>query len=153
VFGLGVYAGVRHSALSVGVTVEGVRSGRVRSEGVPAEYALDCARLEGGLSVSLASGLEFEGVVSFEGGVLGAEASPEPPIVVQGTRGSVAWLAPGVALRAHLTAGPVFISADAFGRAPLVRERFFVDIDGERRVAHRVPYFSVGGGLMAGARF
>jgi hypothetical protein len=152
-FGLGVFAGVRYRALGVGLSIEGTRSGRVRSEGVPAEYSLDCARLEAGLSLSLAPPLELEGVVSFEGGVLGAEAIPDPPIVVEGTHGSAAWWAPGVAGRLRVRGGPVFVSAEVFGRAPLVRERFFVDIDGERRVAHRVPYFSVGGALMAGVRF
>lgn len=152
-FGLGLFAGVRHRALSVGVTVEASRSGRVRSEGVPAEYALDCGRLEASWAWSLASSLEIEGVVSFEGGVLGAEAAPDPPTVVEGNRGSVAWLAPGIAARLRVHGGPVFVAGEVFGRAPLVRERFFVDIDGERRVAHRVPYFSAGGGLMAGVRF
>lgn len=152
-FGLGVFAGVRHRRFGVAVSVEGVRSGRVRSAGVPAEYTLDCARLEASSSFSPAASLELEGVVSFEGGVLGAEATADPPTVVEGKRGSVAWLAPGIAGRLLVSGGPVFVSAEVFGRAPLVRERFFVDIDGERRVAHRVPYFSVGAGLMAGARF
>jgi hypothetical protein len=152
-FGLGVFAGVRYRALGVALGIESARSGRVRSEGVPAEYSLDCARLEAGLSLALSPPLELEGLVSFEGGVLGAEALPDPPIVVDGTHGSAAWWAPGVAGRLRVSARPVFVSAEVFGRAPLVRERFFVDIDGERRVAHTVPYFSVGGALMAGARF
>lgn len=152
-FGLGVFAGVRYHAFGAGITLEGTRSARVRSEGVPAEYALDCARLEASWSWALAPSLALEGVVSFEGGVLGAEATPDPPTVVEGTRGAVAWLAPGIAGRWRVQGGPVFLSVEVFGRAPLVRERFFVDIDGERRVAHRVPYFSAGGGLTAGVRF
>jgi hypothetical protein len=152
-FGLGVFVGVGYRALRVGLTLESTRSGPVRSEGVRADYGLDSARLEVGASLPLSSALELEGLASFEGGVLGAEAIPEPPTVVDGTRGSVAWLAPGAGLRLRVFGGPVFVASEIHGRVPLVQERFFVDVEGDRRVVYHVPYFSVGGALVVGARF
>lgn len=152
-FGLGVFVGLRHRSFGVGLTLERVRSGAVRYAGVRAEYALDSARLEAGFSLPLALALELEGLVSFEGGVLGAEALPDPPTVVEGERGTVAWLSPGAGLRLRVFGGPVFVAAEVHGRTPLVQERFFVNVDGVRHVVYRVPFFSVGGAVTVGARF
>jgi hypothetical protein len=133
--GLGVIFERRRVRL--GVAVAGFRTPRTEARGVPVQFELLSARIEGCPYVlAIAAWIVFEPCPFAEFGSLTGEAFEKPPTVVRGDRGSSAWLSTGGIGRLAGRFGAFTLDFEALLGVPLKRERFYIE-GGE--TVHQTP--------------
>lgn len=151
----GAFAGAAWESLALGLAFDAAGTGEVRVNDVPAELELWAARLEGCARFRpTTADLTVEPCGFFQAGRLTAQGIRAVPVVAQPSRGSTAWLVPGVLVAVRAKAGPFFVGLEASAGISLDREHFYIEAaDGDRRTVFQVPAITSGSALCAGVAF
>lgn len=151
----GGFAGVAWESLALGLAFDAAATGEVRPNNVPVELELWAARLDGCARFRPSSlNLTVEPCAFFQAGRLTAQGIRAVPVVAQPSRGSTAWLVPGLLVAVRTNAGPFFVGLEASAGISLDREHFYVEAEGGgRRTVFQVPAITSGSALCAGVAF
>jgi hypothetical protein len=151
-FGPGAFAALELTRARVGIGIDRFEAGEVQANAYRAAFRLLSGRLEGcPWSFELQRWATLEPCAIGELGSFRAAPRLDPPKVTVSEPQSVIWGALGVLGRLVLHRSPFLAELEIIGRAPLRRERFFVET--EDRVVFRIPAGSVGAAVGLGLSF
>lgn len=150
--GPGAFAGLELAKAQVGIGFDAFDSGEVPANTFRAEFRLLSWRLEGcPRSFELTRWATVEPCALAELGSFRAAPRLDPPRVTVSEPKSALWGALGALGRLVLLRPPFLVELEVVGRAPLRRERFFVET--QDRVVFRIPSGSAGAAVGLGLRF
>jgi hypothetical protein len=135
----------------LGLALQGFRTTRAEAQGVPVQFELWSARLEGcPFVLAISDSTSVEPCPFAEFGAMTGQAFEDPPAVVRGERGTAPWVSSGASGRVVGRFGAMAVELEVLVGIPLRRERFYV-AGGE--TLYRVPAYYGAASAGVGVRF
>ena len=135
----------------LGLALQGFRTTRAEAQGVPVQFELWSARLEGcPFVLAISDSTSVEPCPFAEFGAMTGQAFEDPPAVVRGERGTAPWVSSGASGRVVGRFGALAVELEVLVGIPLRRERFYV---AEGDTLYRVPAYYGATSAGVGVRF